>query len=52
MHFGRNNEEHEFTTELEESESLHVIQKTLVERDLGVEILKWESSFERRHRGN
>ena len=40
MHFCRRNAEHEYIMEFNEGETPHAIQKTLVERDLGLMIPK------------
>ena len=36
MHFGKRNSMHEYTMNIGQNEPLHKIEKTLVERDLGV----------------
>ena len=36
MHFGKRNSMHEYTMYIGQNEPLHKIEKTLVERDLGV----------------
>ena len=50
MHFGQKNKEHEYTMELGQGERSHVIEKSLVERDLGVMVssdLKWVTQVEK-----
>ena len=36
MHFGKKNKEYQYTMELEQGEQPHLIEKSLVERDLGL----------------
>jgi len=50
MHFGNKNREHQYTMELGKGEQLHKIEKSLVERDLGLIVssdLKWGTQVEK-----
>ena len=50
MHFGKRNSMHEYTMNIGQNEPLHKIERTLVERDLGVMLsndLKWASQTEK-----
>ena len=50
MHIGRINKDHEYTLSSVHDKELHKIEKTLVERELGILLsndLKWESQTEK-----
>jgi hypothetical protein len=50
MHFGKKNREQTFTMSLGQGEQPHVIEKSLVERDLGLMVssdLKWATQVEK-----
>ena len=50
MHFGKNNKCHEYLMELGQGVPPHIIEKTLIERDLGLMIsndLKWVSQIDK-----
>ena len=50
MHFGKNNVEREYKMDLGENSPPHIIEKTLVERDLGImkaNDLKWIHQIEK-----
>ena len=50
MHFGKNNAEREYKMDLGQNSPPHIIEKTLIERDLGIIIandLKWVHQIEK-----
>jgi len=50
MHFGKKNKEYQYTMELEQGEQPHLIEKSLVERDLGLMVssdLKWVTQVDK-----
>ena len=50
MHFGKKNKENTYTMELGLGEQPHIIEKSLVERDLGLMVssdLKWVNQVEK-----
>jgi len=50
MHFGKRNKEQKYTINLEQGEQRHEIEKSLVERDLGLMLstdLKWDTQVEK-----
>ena len=50
MHFGKRNREKEYTMEMDLGQEQQIIEKTLVEKDLGIIIsndLKWVNQVEK-----
>jgi hypothetical protein len=50
MHFGKKNKEQTYSMNLGQGEQQHVIEKSLVERDLGLMVssdLKWVTQVEK-----